>query len=222
MSLSVDYLISDAALKIGDVNRTRVRDVEWVLFYNQAVRELCEKANVLEFQGLFDTLPTDRYGYPWRATAITKFEAQAIAGDANTFFKLDELREDEFTARTDRLYPPMDPPLEYFPRRNWFHLVGKPTTTVVQGGRLTYFGIPDRIFDLPSAIFPLPEFCQDYVIRRLVIAAKYARDRIGEADAELKQWIVDVAEGLQDKMEDRVDDRRPAIRPTRAPMAGMR
>jgi len=215
MSLPVIYLINDCAEMIGDPNKVRVTLGQWTLFYNQSCRELCQKAKVLKFRARFNLGPQAQYHYPDERTVVTKVEANETPDDDNTWFKLDEMFEDEFAAQTSRFYPSATTPSHYFADVDGFYLYPRPEAAITNGGRVTYFGLPDRIFDANTANFQLPELAQDYVIRRMVIHGMKARNRMAEAEGELKLWNADI-EGLQDSMEDPSDDRRSAIRPRRS------
>lgn len=221
MALLVTYLVDDAARKIGDPNKQRVQNADWLLFYNQSGRELCEKANVLQYRATFDLGAQALYPYPDEMTQLARVEINETPSNADSWRFLKERFEDEFRAETDVLYPTATIPERYFADKVGFYLMPRPTATIVGGGRMTYYGLPDRLFDLVGANFQLPEFTQDYVIRRMVVYGKTARNRLTEASAELSQWYADI-EGLQDKMEDRSDDRRSSMRPRRNPYSGMR
>lgn len=221
MSLPVSYLVDDAALKIGDPNKTRVSPSEWALFYNQSARELCEKADVLQYRSTFNLTTEALYPYPDEMTTMARLEVTETPSDADSYRIVNEKFEDEFRALTSNRYPTATIPDFYFADRIGFYLIPRPEATIAEGGRITYFGLPDRIFDVTTATYQLPEFTQDYVLRRMVVYGKTARHRIDEANAELQQWYADV-EGLQDKVEDRSNDRRSSLRPRRSPYAGMR
>jgi hypothetical protein len=221
MPLPVDFLVGDAALKIGDPSRTRVQNPDWVLFYNQSARELCQKADVLRCRGVFDLSTEDAYPYPSDMTQMTGIEVTETPADPDSWRWLDESFEDEFRSEVDGHYPSATLPERYFADKTWFFVIPRCTAAIVGGARISHFKIPARISDLAVATYELPEFTQDYVIRRMVIYAKFARNRIVEADAELKQWYADV-EGLTSKIDDRSNDRRSGIRQSRDRYRGMR
>lgn len=221
MSLPISYLVDDAARKVGDPNKTRITPDDWVLFYNQSARELCEKADVLQFCAKFDLTTERRFPYPDEMTQATRISVTETPDDPDSYHYLTEKFEDEWRAETNRRYPSATTPEHYFAEVGGFYLLPRATALIASGMEITYFGIPDRIFDLSIATYQLPHMTQDYVIRRMVVYGKTARNRLVEADSELKQWYADL-EGLQDRMEDRANDRRSSIAPRRNRYAGMR
>lgn len=220
MSLLVSNLVNDAAVKIGDPNQVRVRSSDWLLFYNQSVRELCEKADVMQYRADFNLGTQALYPYPDEMTTMARLEVTETPSDADSWRIVTEKFEDEFRAMTTTRYPVGSLPDHYFADKVGFYLIPRPAVAIVGGGRTTYFGLADRITDTATATYQLPEFTQDYVVRRMTIYGKMARHRITEANAELEQWFADV-EGLMDKMEDRSKDRRSSLAPRRNRYAGM-
>lgn len=220
MSIPITYLINDAALLIGDPNKTRVTLDEWVLFFNQAARALCEKADVYQLCSKFDLSTERRFAYPTEMTQATRIAVTETPDDEATFKYLKEKFEDEWRAETDGHYPSETVPTHYFAERSGFYLLPRALVAIPEALEITYFGIPDRVTD-STAAYPLPESTQDYVIRRMVIASKLARNRVAEANADFELWNADV-EGLQVRIEDPSNDRRSSLQPRRRPYAGMR
>jgi hypothetical protein len=221
MSLPVSYLVDDAARKIGDPNKTRVQLADWTLFYNQSTRELCQKADVMQYRATFNLGTQAAYKYPDEMTTMTALEVTETPSDGDSWRFLTEKFEDEWRSEVSSRYPSATLPQHYFADKLGFFLVPRPTAAITGGGRITYFGLTDRIFDTQTADFQLPEFCQDLVVRRMVIHGLMARNRLVQAEGELKVWYADVGD-LGDAMEDRARDRRSSIRPRVNRMAGMR
>ena len=223
MSVLALDMRADAALRIGDPNMTRVKPEQWTLFYNDSCRQLCEKCDVLQFRATFDLTTEQVYPYPEEMTVLTRLEVNLDpTGTPLSWVPLDEKREDEFRAQTRGLYPTATVPDSYLAEQNWFWLLPAPEASIVGGGRVSYFGLPARVPDIvDTTLFELPEICQDYVISRMVIFAKAARNRLVEAAADLQAWKDDT-EGLGDRMLDRAKDRPSTIAPRRRRYAGMR
>lgn len=220
MGIPVSYLIDDAALGIGDPNKTRVKLDEWVLFYNQAARRFCEKANVLRYRWKFDLNATAEYPDPAGMTVMTKIEVTQTPENPDSWSDLKEMFEDEFREHVAGSYPTQDLPTHYFKDADSFFLIPRPVNKIVLGGRVNGFGLPDRVFDV-SETFVLPLFTQDYVSRRMQIYAKVARNRLAEAAADLREWDADM-EMFMDKVDDRSRDRVSSIAPRKNRYAGMR
>lgn len=220
MSTLVNYLIADAAQTIGDPNKQRVTSDQWLLFYNQALRKLCEKANVLRLRSLFSLEADADYTYPPEMTVMTGMEVTDTPGDPDSWRECKEMFEDEFRERVSSRYPNATLPTHYFATSGWFSLIPRPTAEIIYGARITYFGLPVRVVDLTTALLETPDFTQDYVSRRMVISADEARNRLVEAKAALELWEAEV-QGLQDKFDDRSQDRPSTIAPRRNRFAGM-
>lgn len=215
MATLVSYLIDDAAQAIGDPNKQRIKTPQWLSIYNQAARQLCQKANVLQFRGIFTLSPVGAYLYPPEMTVMTSLEVTDSPNDDESFRFLDEIFEDQFRGRVSARYPTASLPDSYFAAANWVYLVGRPETSITGGGRITYYGLPDRVTDAVAGVVQTDDFTQDYLIRRMVIGAMEARNRIVEARAALELWEKDVVT-LQDKFGDRSQDRRSTLAPRRA------
>src|SRR3989304_4791231 len=156
MSLPVSYLVDDAALKIGDPKKTRVTNPEWTLFYNQSARERVEKADVMQYRATFNLTTEELYPYPAEMTQMARLEATETPSDKFSFREVTEKFEDEFRQMTSGRYPDSTIPEHYFADKTGFYLIPRPTAFIAAAGRITYFGLPDRIFDATVAIFPLP------------------------------------------------------------------
>ena len=225
MSFPISDLIDSAARRFADPNKTRVKQEEWFGIYLESVRELCEKADVYKVTATFNLFsgsdPTDpRYPYPERMTQMTAVEVTESPTNRDSYKKLREIFEGEFWSDVYGNYPSGALPDRYFADQGWLWLVPRPTVSIAAGGRLTYFGVPANASDWTQN-FPLMYSARDYVVRRMVIAAKVMRNRLVEAQADLALWTSDV-EGMFDRIEDRSKDRRSTFRPLRRPYAGMR
>jgi hypothetical protein len=225
VSTFIQAVIDDAAVAIGDPNKQRVSMVNWTSFYNRSNRELCAKANILRFNDKFDLIAGQRkYAYPQRMTVMTGLRVSETPSDENSFKVVHEIFEDEFREKTDRLYPTETLPSEYFATSSWWQPVGTATAQIVDGGCITYYGLPDRITLTQieaSQVLQIPDFAQDYLLQRMIIYGMRARNRYAEAKAELDLWYTDMAT-LQDKLDDRSQDRRSTLAPRKNRFAGMR
>lgn len=221
MSIPISYLIDEAANKFGDPNKTRVNGPLWLTFFNESTRELSTKADIAQYRDSFTLGTNPIYPFPDAMVHMVRLEVnEQPVTDPVGWRIVEEIFEDEWRARTSTRYPSATIPDAYFVEKGWFWLIPAPEAPITNGAIITYFGLPDRATD-PLSTYQLPEFTQDYIIRRMVIHAKFARNRIVEGQADLKLWYDDV-EGLQDKMDDRSSDRRSNIRPRRNLIAGMR
>jgi len=228
MSLLVEQVVTDAAMKFGDPVYQRIDQSDWLRHYNTATRDIASHWDVLEHR-VFFTLEAgnDAYGYPADMVRLSEIAVSTElvgdpglqAVDEDAFDDLGELFRDEFRASTRRRYP-TGTPKRYYARQNWFHLIPKPDVQVVRGGRIHYFGLPDRLFTLSGALYQLPEFTQDAAIERMVIAALEQDERLTEASQKYQKWL---AEGpfIEDRMQDRSKDRRENLRPPDDPYRGM-
>lgn len=220
MSLPVEYLITDAAMAFGDPNKERVENDDWLRHYNTACRDLCAHFDVLEHRVRF-TLEAgnDAYAYPLDMVRLSMIEVTETPDDPDSWDDLGEMFDDEFRGATRRRYP-TGKPEKYYARRSWFHVIPKPDVQTISGGRIHFYGLPDRLLTLAGAVFQLPEFTQDSVIERMVIAALKQDERVVEAQERYTKWL---AEGpfIEDRMQDRSKDRRETLRPPENPYGGM-
>jgi len=217
MPTPISYLIDDAALAIGDPNKGRVSPTHWLSFYNRATRELCQKANVLKYEGEFNLEARAEYRYPAEMTCFKGVEVTLTADDDDSWFFLKEMFEDEFREYTDRTYPIDALPSHYFAEANGFFLIPRPQATLSNCGLMHYFGLPDRVSD-PTVNMQTDDTTQDLITRR--IFGMRARNRLVEAAAEYATWKDDV-ESLMDKLDDRSQDRRSSLAPRRRRYSGM-
>lgn len=225
MSTPISYVIDDAAQAIGDPNKQRVTLAQWVGIYNRSNRELCQKANVLGFSDGFTLVANqNRYEYPAGMTVMTAIHVTETPDDKTTFRVLGEYFEDEFRAMVDASYPAASLPTGYFATSSWFHLVPMVSAQIVGGGCITYYGLPDRITVdqvTGGTVIQVPDFAQDYLLRRMIVHGMEQRNRLVEARTALEMWNADM-ETLQDKLDDRSVDRRSTIAPRKNRFAGMR
>lgn len=225
MSTLITDLIADAAFEIGDPNKQRVSMSQWTSIYNRSNRELCQKANILPLSEKFTLVAgQQRYSYPAGMVVMTGIRVTETPSDETTARYLKEIFEDEFRELTDAMYPSASLPDYYFATTGWFNLVGTVTAEIVGGACITYFGLPDRITEAQitgGQVMQVPDFAQDYLLRRMVIHGQQARNRLVEAKSALDIWYSDM-ESLQDKLEDRSQDRRSSIAPRKSRFVGMR
>lgn len=224
MSTLISSLVNDAALEIGDPNKQRVTLAHWHSIYNRSNRELGQKANIFRFLDQFDLVVAQmKYDYPEGMVVMNGIRVSETPADETTFTDLKEIFEDEWRARTRSIYPSATKPDSYFATSNWFWLVPMAEATIEDGACIDYFGIPDTVSyeDFLNGPIQAEDFAQDYLVRRMVIHGMEARNRWAEAERSLALWNADM-ESLQDKLEDRSQDRRSSLRNRRSPFAGMR
>ncbi len=222
VSTLVSYLVDDAAQAIGDPNKQRIQIPQWLSIYNRSNRELCQKANVLRFLDAFDLIASQtKYDFPQSMVVMNGIAVSENPSDQTSFRWIKEMFEDEFREKTTSNYPSATLPESYFCTSGWFYLVGAATGTIVDGGCIDYFGLPDRITDLSTALMQVDDMAQDYLVRLMIIHALESRNRYAEAEEQLKLWNADM-ETLKDKLDDRSVDRRSTIAPRRNRLSGMR
>lgn len=226
MSTLITSLVDDAALQIGDPNKQRVTMPHWHSIYNRSNRELGQKANVFRYLDQFTLEALQmKYDYPESMTVMNGIRVSETPSDETTFQVIDEIFEDEWRKRTNSLYPSATIPDAYFATSNWFWLVPMAEAQIVDGACIDYFGLPDTLsytdFTAANAVIQAEDFAQDYLIRRMVIHGMEARNRWQEAKDSLALWEADMVT-LQDKLDDRSQDRRSSLRPRRPRFAGMR
>lgn len=225
MSTVIASVINDAAASIGDPNKQRISLALWTSFYNLSNRELCSKAHILRFSDEFDLIAGQRkYDYPEGMVVMTGLRVSATPSDENSFRVVEEIFEDEFRDLTDRLYPTESLPRYYYATASWWQPVGTATAQIVDGGCLTYFGLPDEILltQVESGqVLQIPDVARDYLLRRMIVYGMRARNRYAEAQAELDLWYADMAT-FQDSLDDRSIDRRSTLAPRKNRFQGMR
>lgn len=228
MSTTVSQVIDDAAMAFGDPNKQRVETPHWLSIYNRANRELGEKLKIFRFIDEFDLLRLDpdtgemlqKYAYPDGMVVMNGIHVSETPSDRATYRWIGEIFEDEFRDRTSGLYPTATIPDSYYATSAWVYLVPAVTADIVDGACIDYFGLPQDVTDV-STNMQAPGLARDYLLRRMVVHAMMATNRVAEANAELELWNADMT-GLQDKLEDRSNDRRASLAPRRPRYQGMR
>jgi hypothetical protein len=221
MSTPVQNLVDDAAQAIGDPNKQRVQTSQWISIYNRSNRELCQKVKILRFLDKFTLEAAQtRYDLPEGMVQMNGIHVTETPSDETTVRWIHEIFEDEFRRMTTNLYPTATLPDSYFCSSNWFYLVPSATAQIVGGACIDYFGLPDRVADL-SGVMQVDDLAQDYLIRRMTIHGMEARHRLDEAKTALDMWNADL-QGLQDKLEDRSNDRRSSVARRTRRFSGMR
>jgi hypothetical protein len=226
MSTLIADVVNDAAIEIGDPNKQRVQMLQWHSFYNSSNREMGERADVFRFLDEFDLVADQpRYEYPPGMTSMAGLRVSETPSDQTTFRVVKQMFEDEWRNSTDAIYPKGTLPSHYFPTTGWFWVVPMAEATIVKGGCLDYFGIPDSVtydyFTNPSSVIQAPDFARDYLRRRIVIYGMAARNRLVEAKTAYEMWEADM-QGFQDRLQRRSKDRRSSFAPRKNRYAGMR
>lgn len=223
MSTFVQSLINDAAQAIGDPNKQRVQSAQWLSIYNRSNRAICEEVNLLRKLDKFKIVAGQtRYDYPQSMVQLNGIQVSDTPTDEPSFRWLGEIFEDEFREATQGRYPTESLPSRYFATSSWFHLIGAAEVDIVDGGRTDYFGLPDEITDLSTnPVLQVDDLARDYIMEHMIALSMQARNRWAEAELALTAWQKR-AEGLQDKLADRSDDRRSTLSPRRNRFGGMR
>ena len=218
----VGDMVAEAALEIGDQNKIRIQDPDWITIYNKAQREACERWNVLEYEYQQGTQPTDRYAFPDLMKQMRTLRTSYTPDDETTFYDLKEMTDDEFRETTRRRYSVATAPTHYFARRDMFHVWPMPAAAVDNALIIICYSLPSRIVSLSGTLLEVPDICTGLIIERMVIEGFRNTDRYEAAQHRYQAWIADGMK-VEEAVEDRTDDRRQSVQPKsmRNPLSGM-
>lgn len=222
MSVNALSLATEAGRRCGDELFTRITRDDWKDFLNSVCRDVATRIPCVEWRDTFDLVANlESYPYPSGLIQVRFMRATQTPETAGTFEDIDEMTPEQWHDRTNRNYP-VGTPDEYCPWQGFFDLVPMPAVTVVDGGLLAYWGLPDDVTDLTTQNLQLPDFMRDYVVAGMVIQGKRKDKAFDEADALERVWLGQESQ-MSQKMGDRARDRRVSLRPksARYPMRGM-
>lgn len=210
MSVAVTDLINRASLLIGDPSNRRTSRDEFLLHLDTIQNKLATETRCIEVDADLNVAAgVYEYPYPPSSVGITGIqfsEAPAQGG----FYPLDEKFKDEWRRMTYRMRPAGNP-WAYFARTRSFEVTGTPTVDVTDGFIVTYWIKAERTLTETGTVMQVPDFLEDHVIDGMVIRARMTgRDRVAAAQ-DYNVWLASLAD-LREKIEDRSDDRRAAIR----------
>lgn len=210
MSFRVSDIAADGSLVIGDDRYSRVTRDNWLTFVKKRSRLLCMRLNLVKRRAYFTITADDAlHTLPTNCVQMTRLQFTSTPSDVNTFGDLTEMFEDEFRASTSNCYPTGDPQ-RYFTDQGFFYLIPKPTTEVVLGGRIEYWGLPDTV-SAQADFVPLPDTMQDILLQGCVVDAQRKMEKYPEADRLEAEWEANI-DRLRNKVEDRSNDRRSKVR----------
>ena len=222
MSTNVSDIITACGTRASDPGFTRTTRPMWLQFYNESQLEVASELEVLVKDFTMDAIAGQtEYAYPQDCVVVKGLRYSDTPSDPLSFRWLQVRFEDEWRRETTVHYP-QGTPHSYTARLTGFDLIGQPSTTVTGGLILTYVYIPAWANTEQGAVMALPDFCRGIVNDRMLIYGKRTRNNYAEAAQDEKVWMEKLAQ-LRDKIEDRNEDRRPAIRPFALlrPYAGM-
>jgi len=212
MSVLVSDLITRAGVKIGDPGFRRTSRTDFLQFFNEVQFKIATEIRCLEVDADFNIVADQYlYDYPDEAVGMTGVRFSETPTDINTFRWLREKFTDEWRMLTTPLRPSGNV-WAYYARPHCFELSSTPTLAVTNGGIASYWIHPAWLNSESSAVLEIPDFTQEFVMEGMTIHARLTgRDRVAAAQDE-KRWL-DSLVNLREKIEDRSDDRRPALRP---------
>lgn len=219
MSLLFDYVIRDAAVKLGDPNYSRVTSDDWLLFGNMACRRLSQRLRIVKYLASFDVeADNEMYSLPSDSVQMTRLQYSPTPTDENTFRDVNELPLDLYRAEVNGGYPTGEP-VSYCPDAGFLRVTPRPTVTLAMGFRIEYWGLAEAVTLPSSQNFPFQDVMRDLVVDGMMPHALRKLEKVAEADradAAFEAGIV----ALEAKVQDRSDDRRTRLRPSRSAAFG--
>lgn len=215
MSTFVTDLITSALLEIGDKDGHRTTRAEMLLYFNRTQRALATGLRCLQTDYYFNLVANEpRYVYPEDAVQISgiRISRVAVPTSLEDYYWLGEFFNDEFRMATHGMRPSATV-YAYHARPEWFELLNAPVADVVDGGIVTTWRNAARLpSETSSATMELPDWLDNVVIEGMKILARMSGRERAAAMSDWQRWTAEI-DGLREKVEDRSDDRRAAIRP---------
>lgn len=202
----------ECAVLAGDPDYRRVTRPDWLVFLNRTARTMARRMNIIEVEAFFDiTADSDLYKLPDDCKQAREFQVTQTPSNANTFYSLDEKFDDEFRLRRQRNRNTGDPKV-YLMRQGFFQLDPWPSADYEDGGKITYWAMPDPITDMTIQYVPFANVLRDTLAEGMVVHALKKLEKFDAAIAREKEWEASLVLD-RDKMEDRSADRRSKVRP---------
>ncbi len=212
MSTLVTNVINDCGVRSSDPGFTRTPRTLWLQFLNEAQLEIASELRCIEIDANFDVVGgQEKYTYPPDCVVVRGIAYSDTPSDTTSFKWLNERFEDEWRRETTVHYP-QGTIHSYCARQQFIELIGQPSVTVTGGGLITYVRVPAWLTAEASNALEVPDFLRSFLADRMIVFAKRTRNNYAEAAQDEKVWLAKL-EQLRDKIEDRSEDRRPAIRP---------
>lgn len=213
MSVAASIIIEEAAVLLGDPQFTQVSRERWRVLLNRAQRKMATRIDAYGLQVTFAiTDGVSRIALPDDCTHLARVEFTETPSDPRTYRKLDDLVEEEWSARVNGNYP-AGPPNSYCCRLGWLHLVPEPETTIADGGRMDYWALPPDVTDIDTQSIAFPDMARDHLVTGCLIEGMRSIRMYTEANALEREWYEIMEPEVKDRLEDRSSDRRPSLRP---------
>lgn len=212
MSVSALTVINEAAALVGDPNFTRVNQPAWNVILNSSARDLMRKLRLQLWTVTFDLAALDHeYALPSDCLQVKWVQVNETPSDQTQWREVKEFFEDEYRAATNGQYSSGTRPTRYFVLNDTFHLHPMPDTTILAGGKILYWGLPDDVTSPSTQGIPVMDILRDTLRERMLIYGwRRLKDFEAAAQAE-KEWEASLTVD-RDRLEDRSADRRPRVR----------
>lgn len=212
MSTSALAVVNEGAALVGDPGFSRITQEEWRVYLNTAARDLARKMRLVRWIVTYDlVLNGPEYALPPDCFQIIRMHYNLTPSNQTTWFKIDEIFQDEFDQTTNGNYA-SGLMQRYLALNDTFWLYPMPDKNVVAGGRIAYWGMPDEVTTLASGVIPVMDILRDSLRERMVIFALRRLEKFDAAQRHELEWEASLT-SERDRLEDRSADRRPQIRP---------
>lgn len=226
MSTYISDLISRSLTEVGDPDGRRTTRVDMLLYFNRVQELIATVLRCVETDYYFNLIANEpRYAYPDDNIQISlvRISRSSTPTSLADYYSLREKFKDEWRSATDGARPSAQV-YGYFARPAWFELLDAPVAAVTDGGIVTTWNIPAwTANESASATMALPDWLRGQVQEGMMILSRKTGRERAAAMEDWKIWT-ETIEALREKVEDKSDDRRPAIRPPGYdnPFMGMR
>jgi hypothetical protein len=211
-SVLCSAVADEAATLISDPDYRRVTRPDWLIFLNATARTMARRMNIIEVEAFFDiTSESDLYALPDDCKQMREIQVTQSPSDGATYYSLDEKFDDEFRARRQRSRQVGDPKI-YLMRQGFFQLDPFPSADYTNGGKITYWAMPDDITDMTIQYVPFANVLRDTLREGMIVHALKKLEKFDAAAAREKEWDASLVLD-RNTVEDRSADRRSKIRP---------
>jgi hypothetical protein len=212
MIVTVTQIIDRCALFSEGGQTRRITRPLWLQCYNNVQVDLATEIRCLECDATFDIVAEEsRYAYRQDMVSMKRLWFSETPAEENTYRKVKEAFPDEWEDMVSGNYPG-GYVHHYIARPSFFQLVARPEAAIVDGGMLTYWATPTWLELEDNALMEVPYFLSKHVQEGMQILARIAARERGAAAQDYERWKASLS-NLREKIEDRSDDRRSALRP---------